>query len=401
MGRGGRVISHSWTHETVDVGALRADGWRQTPLQEFVFKVAQRCNLACDYCYMYTKADQSWRHRPRFMSATVWRAAGDRIAEHADRHGLTAVRVVLHGGEPLLAGAETLAEIAFGLRAAMPRYCTARVTVQTNASLLTADALATLRGAGIRIGVSIDGGSEKLSQHRRYADGRSSFAAVDRALRMLSEPENADTYAGLLCVIDTDSDPIASYESLLAYRPPFMDFLLPHANWMEPPQKALARWLIHVFDRWYGAPKQETRIRLFEDIIRLVLGGAGRSEHVGLSPAAVAVIDSDGSIEQNDSLKSAYAGAAATGMSVLKHSLDLALQHPGFVARQAGLAALSPSCLACPVHRVCGGGHYAHRFHARNGFRNRSVYCADLYELITHVGARLSSDIRQLRRTVP
>jgi len=270
--------------------------------------------------------------------------------------------------------------------------------MQTNAVLLTRETLATLRAAGIAVGVSIDGGGSVGSRHRHHPDGRSSFAAVDRALRLLAEPENADVYAGVLCVVDAEVDPLACYEGLLEYRPPFIDFLLPHANWMNPPSTAPGQWLIKVFDRWYDAARQETCIRMFEDIIRLALGGAGRTEHLGLSPAAVAVIESDGSIEQADSLKSAYPEAPATGLSVLEHPLDLALRHPGFVARQAGVAALSPGCLSCTVHRVCGGGHYAHRFHARNGFRNRSVYCSDLYRLITHVTGRLSSDIRLLRR---
>jgi uncharacterized protein len=390
------MIDRSWRHEGIDIGSLRASGWRPTPLREFVFKVAQRCNLACDYCYVYTKADQSWRDRPALMSAAVWQAAAERIAEHVERHGLSAVRVVLHGGEPLLAGVRTLAAIAHAVRSAVRPGCAVRVTMQTNAVLLTRDVLATLREAGIVVGVSIDGSGSVGSRHRRHADGRPSFDAVDRALKLLAEPENVDVYAGVICVVDAEADPLECYEGLLGYRPPFIDFLLPHANWMSPPSNGPGNWLIKVFDRWYDAPRQETRIRMFEDVIRLVFGAAGRSEHLGLSPVAVAVIESDGAIEQADSLKSAYPGAPATGLSVLEHPFDLALRHPGFVARQAGVAALSPSCLSCGVHRVCGGGHYAHRFHARNGFRNRSVYCADLYKLITHVARRLSADTRFL-----
>ncbi|BCJ53504.1 hypothetical protein Asp14428_49790 [Actinoplanes sp. NBRC 14428] len=55
-------------------------------------------------------------------------------------------------------------------------------------------------------------------------------------------------------------------------------------------------------------PRRETGIRLFEELISLILGGTSRSDQVGLSPVAVAVIESDGAIEQVDSLKSAYPG---------------------------------------------------------------------------------------------
>ena len=74
------------------------------PLDQFVLKVHSRCDLACDHCYVYESADQSWRGRPIGMpDEAISRTAG-RIAEHAAQHGLSTVQVVLHGGEPLLAG---------------------------------------------------------------------------------------------------------------------------------------------------------------------------------------------------------------------------------------------------------------------------------------------------------
>jgi len=80
---------------------------------------------------------------------------------------------------------------------------------------------------------------------------------------------------------------------------------------------AAGDWLVRLFDRWFDAPRKETSVRLLEEIINLVLGGASRSDQVGLSPSAVVVVETDGAIEQTDSLKSAYEGAAATGLSVL------------------------------------------------------------------------------------
>jgi uncharacterized protein len=157
--------------------------------------------------------------------------------------------------------------------------------------------------------------------------------------------------------------------------------------------------LIAVFDRWYDTPRQEVAVRLFEDVLALILGGSGRSEQVGLSPVAVAVVETDGAIEQVDSLKSAYPGACATGLNVLTDPLDSALSHPGVVARQIGLAALSETCLACSLHRVCGGGHYAHRYRSGVGFRNPTVYCPDMSRFILHVWQRVVDDLRRHEAT--
>ncbi|GAA0813896.1 FxsB family cyclophane-forming radical SAM/SPASM peptide maturase [Spirilliplanes yamanashiensis] len=394
------VTPARWPDRTLDVPALLAAGWRPTPFRDVVLKVHQRCNLACDYCYVYTMADQSWRDRPLVMEPATWRAAAGRMAEHAAAHDLRRMRLILHGGEPLLAGAARLRDLIADVRAAFTGPCRLDVQVQTNGVLLDDELLGLFAGQGVRVGVSLDGTAADNDRRRRRPDGGGSHAAVDRALRRIA---GTDTFAGLLCAVDPATDPVATYEALLAYAPPAIDFLLPHANWSAPPQRPAGGtphgdWLVAAFDRWFGAPRQETAVRLFEDVLALLLGGSGRSEQVGLSPVAVVVVETDGTIEQVDTLKSSYPGACATGLTVAADSFDAALTHPGVAARQIGAAALGDTCRACALHPVCGGGHYAHRYRAGDGYRNPSVYCADMARLITHARARLTAGLGRYAR---
>jgi uncharacterized protein len=396
------VTSHpDWPHRTLDVATLRESGWRPTPFRQFVFKIHQLCNLACDYCYVYELTDRSWRDRPRQMAETTWRAAIGRILEHVRRHELDEIGVVLHGGEPLLTGLDGVRPLIRQLRAALADHCTVRIGMQTNGTLLDRPTLDGLRDLCVRVGVSLDGTAAAHDRHRVNHSGRGSFPLVQKALALLSQPEYASVYSGLLCVIDPTEDPIAVYESLLTFRPPAIDLLLPHANWAHPPPRsgsavAYGDWLCTVFDRWYDVPHRETSVRLFDELLVLLLGGASRSEHLGLSPSGVVVVESDGAMELVDSLKSAYSGAAATGLNVFSHSFDQALEHPGVVARQIGPAALGETCQSCPVRSVCGGGHYAHRYREPDGFRNPSVYCADLRTLIEHAQSRVVADLARL-----
>src|SRR5688500_3237794 len=113
----------AWPYGNLDIDQLRTTGWRPTPIRDLILKVHQRCNLACDYCYVYTQEDQSWRDRPAVMPDDVWRAAIDALSRHAARHGLTQVRIILHGGEPLLFGPVRLGQLAAEARAAMPAGC--------------------------------------------------------------------------------------------------------------------------------------------------------------------------------------------------------------------------------------------------------------------------------------
>jgi uncharacterized protein len=340
-------------------------------------------------------ADQGWRHMPRRMSGAIAAKAVERIAEHAEKHGLGSVEIILHGGEPLLAGPDWLAELIQALRSRVPAQV--NVSMQTNGTLLDRPMLETLKTLGVRIGVSLDGDAEATGLHRRYADGRNSFDAVADGLRLLQEPEFRECYSGILCTVDVGNDPVATYEALLKFSPPTLDLLLPHANWSSPPPgPSHAEWLISVFERWYCAPRQETQIRLFRELIQLVLGQPGAVEGLGLLPSTLVVVDTDGAIKQLDSLSSAYPGAADTGLHVLSSGFDDALEHPTTVARQIGAEALSPQCRACQVMEICGGGLYPHRYRPGEGFRNRSVYCADLLRLITHVRDRVIADVNRL-----
>ena len=273
------------------------------------------------------------------------------------------------------------------------------MALQTNGTLLNRPMLATLKSLGIKIGVSLDGDAEATGRHRLYANGRNSFDAVADGLDLLRSPEFADCYSGILCTVDVENEAVGTYEALLKFAPPALDLLLPHANHTSGPpgkQRQYADWLISVFERWYGAPRQETRIRLFSELIQLILGNPGEVEGLGLLPSTLVVVDTDGSIKQLDSLSSTYPGAADTGFDVMSGGFDDILDHPTTVARQIGVEALSAECRACSLMEICGGGLYPHRFKEGEGFRHPSVYCEDLRQLITHVRSRVSADLSRL-----
>jgi uncharacterized protein len=388
-----------WPLQQLDVAEARGNGHEPVPFQQFILKIHSRCNLACTYCYVYEMADQSWRQLPRLMSPAICEMVAKRISEHVSTHQLSSVDVILHGGEPLLTGARWLTELTGLLRAQVPAEV--NFTVQTNGTLLRQAMLETLRDLGIGVGVSLDGDAEATGRHRLYPSGRNSYDDVADGLLLLGSPEFREIYDGILCAVDVSNDPVATYESLLTFAPPALDLLLPHANWSSPPPGAgYADWLIAVFERWYSAPVQETRIRLFSEMIQLILGGSAAVEVLGLQPETLIVVDTDGTIKQLDSLSSAYAEAADTGLHILTSSFDAALDHPTTVARQMGADALSDQCRACPVMDICGGGLYPHRYREGAGFRNPSVYCTDLLRLISHVRERVMSDLAGLSKSM-
>jgi uncharacterized protein len=373
------------------------------PLSQIVLKVHSRCDLACDHCYVYEGADLSWHNRPMTLTNEVMGRTAGRIAEHAQAHQLDTIQVILHGGEPLMAGVAGLRRIIKELQSALRDVCRLDLRIHTNGVLLNERFCELFAEHGVKVGISLDGDQAANDRHRRYADGRSSYRHVLRALELLRTARFRDLYAGLLCTIDIANDPLAVYQALVDLDPPRIDFLLPHATWDTPPARpggtpeddagsAYADWLIAIFDRWMrdGRPVQ---VRTFESIISTLTGGDSLTEALGLGPSSLVVIETDGTYEQADSLKVAFDGAPVTGFDVFRHGLDDVGQHPGIVARQQGRGGLCETCQQCPVVTSCGGGLYAHRYAAGTEFANPSVYCADLFKLITHISRQLPPDV--------
>lgn len=372
------------------------------PFRQFVLKVHSRCDLACNHCYIYEHSDQSWRGRPKDgISSETAAFAARRIAEHAAAHRLADVHVILHGGEPLLLGARRTREVLEVMSREISPVTSLVLRMHTNAVLLDDEYLELLDEYDVKVGVSLDGGRAANDLHRLDRRGQSSYERVVAALALLRRPAYRHLYSGLLCTIDLENDPVEAYRALVDQEPPRIDFLLPHSTWEnQPPGLAVrrdpgdpwagpapyAQWLGEIFEAWDRGGRP-VPVRTFDSVLAALHGRPSGTESLGLVPADLLVIETDGTLEQADSLKTAFDGAPATGFDVVHNTLDEAAAHAGILARQQGLDGLCATCRACPVAAVCGGGLYAHRYDTKSGFDNPSVFCADLFGLIGQIRA--------------
>lgn len=305
----------------------------------------------------------------------------------------------------MLAGAKFFDDACAILHAELDGTCELMLMSQTNGTLITPEIAESLARNRIRVGVSLDGDRGANDRHRRDRVGRSSYDRVLEGIEIL-RAAGPEVFSGVLATIDLDNDPVASYHAIVDLDPRHCDFLLPHANWSNLPttgsgvwsasETPYADWLLAIFDEWYAEPSQRLVLRVFQDIMSLHLGGQGGFELVGNTPISLVSIETDGSIELVDTLKSAYEGAAATSHTLENSSLSDLLNHPGIVARQIGTDALATECRACRFEHECGGGMYTHRYQAGSGFRNPSVFCKDLFKLHSTISQRLRSDLLAL-----
>ncbi|GAB7184560.1 FxsB family cyclophane-forming radical SAM/SPASM peptide maturase [Kitasatospora sp. Ki12] len=376
------------------------------PFRSFICKVASRCNLDCDYCYVYRHADQSWRSQPIRMSMKTAAQLGHRINEHAQAHNLHEVELTLHGGEPLLLGVEYLRALCETVTRAAPDVGI-RWNGQTNGTPYTEEVLDFCREWNVSFGLSMDGPQAINDRHRLDHAGRSSFARVERSIELLSSPRARGLWGGILAVIDLESDPAETYSYFRSFDPPSIDFLLPlgHHDLRPAGKERLdttpyADWLLRIFDMWYGERPQPVRIRRFRDVIALYLGAVNSSEEWGLQPVDFIVVETNGAIQAVDTMKVTYPGACELGLNIFDDSFDTALKSPPVQERQDKWRALGDTCQECELVRICGGGYFPHRYSRANGFRNVSVYCADLKKLIRVITDTARRDLQRLPRRV-
>jgi uncharacterized protein len=355
-----------------------------------LLKVASRCNLDCGYCYVYHMGDEGWRSQPKRMSEHTQALVGMRLRELREAQGRP-FSVVLHGGEPLLLGVRRLGALLEMLRRALGADC--GISIQTNGVLLGSDVLDLCAGQQVGLSVSLDGPAEVHDRFRIDRVGRPSHARVVAGLKRLKAHREASMlFSGVLAVVDPDTSPDRVYDYFRELGVPSVDFLYRDGNHSSLPygkasvgSTEYGRWIIGILDRYVADPAP-FRIRVLDDMIKLALGGIGVKEGVGLTDYGILVIDTDGTVKKNDTLKSSPLGDGfSEDWTVRRHSLAEIASSEEFLAYHHAQRPSSPTCARCPHLRICGGGMVTHRFSDNNGYNNPTIFCADQKMLIERV----------------
>ena len=147
-------------------------------------------------------------------------------------------------------------------------------------------------------------------------------------------------------------------------------------------------------DLAYLSDLTPVRIRFLDDLIKLSLGGRGVKEGLGQSEYGIAVIETDGSISKNDTLKSSFSGADKflESWSVQKNSLKSIFDSTEFEEYHSLQKPTSDECQSCPQLGICGGGMPLHRWKDNCGFDNPSVYCRDQKFVIGKIAQKLAGE---------
>ena len=362
-----------------------------------LLKVASRCNLNCEYCYFYRSPDQGWLRQPVRMSWETIDAVIARLAELRE-HQQRPLAVVLHGGEPLLLGKSRLDRLLKGLRSELGQEST--IALQTNGTLVNDELIELFSETRTVVGVSIDGPSDVNDIFRVDHRGRSSFSStVDAIGRLLDHPRQAEFFRGVLAVIDPHSDPTAVYDFFKSLKVPSVDFLLRDGNHDRLPygkrsfeSREYGRWMACLWELYVADP-EPTPIEFLDNLVRGMFGAETTKEGSGMTSYGILVVETDGGITKNDTLKNSFDGADlfSQDWSIHRNSFSEVTGSAEYLHYVASQQTRHRECLECQLLPACGGGMMLHRWSADKGYDNPSVYCRDQKYLFNRIADTILS----------
>lgn len=361
-------------------------------------KVAERCNIACSYCYMYNGVDQSWRSRPKTLSDESLGILCDRLASYRRGHPAARMTLEIHGGEPLLLGKERTRKFLENVRRSLPPDDLFIVT-QSNGILIDDEWLDMYASFDATIAISCDGPEAVHDRHRidhrRAGTGASTARSIKKCIEFDAR-NGAAVFNGVLCVVDPHQDPEAllSYFFDLGVRD--MDLLLPDANHFSPPShlkdyrhESMERFFCSAFDAWLERDDPDFRIRIFETFIRAMLGQRPELDAFGGDLVPIVVVESDGSYRLIDVLSICQDGVSATSLHLAQNELEEFRS-----VAQRRYPKPCKECQTCEAFKTCGGGYLPHRFDGRS-YERPSFYCSTLLKLHQHISRRMPQTVRE------
>ena len=356
---------------------------------QVIYKIAERCNINCSYCYYFNMGEETPKSRPAYSSQLSTEKLAHWIEQGCIELQIPHACVSFHGGEPTMVGIAAFDKACRTLRDVIGRSVDLSLTIQTNGVLLNDDWFDLFERHGVSVGVSIDGPQMANDRYRLDHRGRSTFLATERSIRRLAERElTGGPPPSTISVIDPANDYRKVYQFLRSLDVSQMRFLLPDRNrddhaFLESGDAAqYGKCLSDLFTCWLEEDDSSIEIKLFTNLLNFFRSDVDPSapRHSPRKSNQVIVAHSDGTVGVDDT----YIPALSWYENTPLRSLDAAtlrdfLAEPIYPRIEEVINSIPSICQPCRWRDICRGGDIENRFSAENEFDNASIYC-DTYK---------------------
>lgn len=361
---------------------------------QIILKVAERCNIACTYCYFFFGGDDSHKFNPAYIADDTVDELASFVEAAVERYRLDLVRIIIHGGEPLMLKKPRMERLLDALSHAS-RATTLQFTIQTNAMLIDSGWIDLFEKFQVYVGVSIDGPREANDTYRLDKRSRGTYDRTIAGLGMLFEAYEAGRISrpGALCVVNPGLvEAGALYHHLvddLGFHN--VDFLLPDDNHDTMPEARAAAfrdYMLELFACYRSESDSRVSIRFFNKLLYAITMKpffASELQRYFARKDIVFTVSSKGDIAPDDILRMTDPALMKLGLNVDSSSLTDVLRNDRLDELNDVTYRLPTACGGCEWRSVCRGGDIYHRYRKGSGFDNPSIYCATLKALFERI----------------
>lgn len=355
---------------------------------DVVLKVAERCNLACPYCYYFYQENDLHKGSAAFLSEDMARAAAAFLRRGAQDLKIEHLYIGLHGGEPTLLPKARLDKICTILREELSDVTNVHFAMQTNGTLIDEEWIELLAKHRVVVGVSIDGPPHIHDASRPDRRGRGSYEAAVRGLRLLraTAASRGVQQTGVLCVANPEHDGgevVRHIVEELGVRS--FNLLLPREGHDSDVWKPQSRWIAYfeqVMRYWEQASRAGDPIRI-AFISDIMIGmrsedEALRQDRRRSNRHSVITITGQGLVGIDDNVMALDKALCRDDLSVHNTTLAELFATPVWRALVEAVDTAPEKCSRCEWYRSCRSGDLWNRYSRATGFANPSVFCETL-----------------------
>jgi uncharacterized protein len=358
---------------------------------EIILKLTERCNIACTYCYYFENEDQSAFGRPARLTDEAAQAFVERVHEALESGHYRHIRIIFHGGEPMMYGKARFRELCEKLT--LQHASRLELCMQTNATLIDEEWIRLFEEFNVRVGVSVDGPAHIHDRHRIDKKGKPTHHSVVKGVRMLVDAANAGRMLmpGVLIVMQEGTDPAEILSFLTAeLELTQMDFLLPDATLESRMDTSwVGHYLVGLFRAWLECDQEKVNVRFIKSTLSMLMGGRSYLGGYGPEQSNALTVLSNGDINGDDFLRPCGDNFLELNASVFDASLVQAEVLNRFRLASVNAQSLPDECTSCAFQNTCHGGQLTHRFSLERLFNNPTIYCGELKRFYQEVCTKL------------
>ncbi|GAB3403964.1 radical SAM protein [Massilia agilis] len=365
---------------------------------QVIIKTAERCNLACQYCYYFFMGDDSFAGRQPIIGREVCERIPAFLLQGVEQLKIRDLSIAFHGGEPTLQRLRDFDRLCTALRATLGHKTRLNLGMQTNGIHLPDEWLVCLDKHGVELSFSIDGPAEYHDRYRTDRKGRGSYQRVaDNIVRANDFFRHRSGWTvGSISVMNHRFDARKICHHL---RDTFgirkQSYLLPIRSWQQPFEEgesalAYGEQLVALFDAFVADQSLQIYWALealaFFKEKRVVTQSRQLAPDEAYAVCKALVVQSNGELTVDDALISArdWRNDSQPRSIFYDELADVVNSRQSWQLLEASNR-LPDACQSCSVRKLCRGGRPEHRYSAQRGFNNPSVYCEGLKRYYGHV----------------